>query len=245
MKEEVKIQWMEEVDSTNNEALRRISEIDNLSVIAALRQTSGRGQRGNSWLAAEGKNLTFTLVMKFGENAFPALKATGQFALSRCVTLGIADYLDSQGINCSVKWPNDIYVRNKKICGVLIENILQGDFLAASAIGIGLNVNQTEFPPQLVNPVSMKALTGNEYDLKAQLPALCGCLLRRLRRYENSDEYLSKLYRLGTFSEYVDCATGDSFIARITGVTESGLLCLITEKGERKEFAFKEINFVI
>lgn len=121
MKEEVDILWLDEVDSTNNEALRHISELDNLSVIAAVHQTSGRGQRGNSWLTHAGKNMTFSMVVKFGDGALPPLEASRQFVLTRCVTLGVSDYLESEGIDCSVKWPNDIYVRNKKICGMLIE----------------------------------------------------------------------------------------------------------------------------
>lgn len=245
MKEEVNIQWMEEVDSTNSEVRRRIAGLGNLSVIAAVHQTSGRGQRGNLWLSSVGKNLTFTMLVKFGDDGLPPLKANRQFALSRCVALGVADYLGAEGIKCLVKWPNDIYAGNRKICGILIENILQSNFLAASVIGIGLNVNQKDFPPQLVNPVSMSNLTGKEYDLKEQLPALCGYIRDRLRSYDNENEYVSRLYRLGVFNEYVICSTGESVTARIVGVTESGKLCIITSDEERKEFAFKEINYLI
>ncbi len=245
MKEEVDIQWMEEVDSTNNEAIRNITGLDNLSVIAAVHQTAGRGQRGNSWLTQAGENMTFSMVMKYGDDAFPPLEASRQFILTRCVTLAVADYLEAEGIDCSVKWPNDIYVRNKKICGMLIENTLRGSFLAASVIGIGLNVNQSEFPAHLMNPVSMKMLTGKEYDLKEELPKLCGFILSRLRNYDNADEYASKLYRFGTTNEYVICSTGKSIRARIVGVTDRGMLCLETEKGEHYEFAFKEVSYVI
>lgn len=183
--------------------------------------------------------------MKFGDGAYPPLKASRQFPISRSVTLGVLDYLEYEGIVATVKWPNDIYVRNRKICGILIENTLCGDSLTASVIGIGLNVNQKEFPPQLLNPVSMTMLTGREYDLKDQLPKLCRFLKRRLGHYDNADEYVSRLYRVGTFNEYVVCSTGASIRARIVGVTDRGLLCLETEKGERLEFAFKEISYVI
>ncbi len=245
MKEEVDIQWLEEVDSTNNEALRRICELDSLSVVAAVHQTAGRGQRGNSWLTHAGENLTFSMVMKFGDGAFPPLEASRQFVITRRVTLGVADYLESEGIGCAVKWPNDIYVRNRKICGMLIENTLRGSFLAASVIGIGLNVNQKEFPPQLVNPVSMSILTGKEYDIRSELVKLCGCVRARLRDFDKKDEYADRLYRLGTLDEYVICATGESLHARIIGVSDRGMLCLETEKGKRMEFAFKEISYVI
>lgn len=245
MKEEVDIVWMKEVDSTNNEAIRRLAKIDNLSVIAAVHQTAGRGQRGNSWLTRAGENMTFSMVVKFGDAAFPPLYASRQFVLTRCVTLAVADYLESEGIECAVKWPNDIYVRNRKICGMLIENTLTGPCLAASVIGIGLNVNQKEFPPQLVNPVSMTALTGKVYDIRAELPKLCGHIRRRLGDFDNASEYVSRLYRLGTVNEYVVCSTGVPIRARITGVNERGMLCLITDKGERMQFSFKEINYVI
>ena len=245
MKEEVKIQWQEEVDSTNSEVLRHIQELDNLTVVAAVHQTAGRGQRGNSWLAGKGENLTFSILAKFGDGTFGPLEASRQFDLTRRVTLGVSDYLDYKGIGCSIKWPNDIYVRNKKICGMLIENILGGAFLSASVIGIGLNVNQKEFPPQLVNPASMTMVTGKEYDLKAELPLLCRFVTDRLCGEDCGDEYVRRLYRIGTFNEYVICSTGVTIRAKIVGVSESGLLRLITEKGERLEFAFKEISYVI
>lgn len=245
MKEDVEIRWTEEVDSTNSEAIRRASEFDNLSVLAAFNQTAGRGQRGNTWLAPKGKNLTFTMVLRFGAGGFPPLEAKRQFILTRCITLGITDYLSSQGIPATIKWPNDIYVRNMKICGILIENILRGPFLKTSYIGIGLNVNQKEFPPQLVNPVSMALLTGKEYSIVEQLPELCSCIRRRLDSRDNADEYISRLYRIGVFNEYVIAATGKSIVARIVDVSESGLLRLETEKGEPFEFSFKEINYVI
>ena len=245
MKEEVDIQWLDEVDSTNNEALRHLAEIDNLSVIAAVHQTAGRGQRGNSWLTLAGENMTFSMIVKFGDDGLSPLDASRQFVLTRCVTLGVSDYLESEGINCSVKWPNDIYARNKKICGMLIENTLQESCLTASVIGIGLNVNQKVFPPQLVNPVSMTMLTGREYDIRVELPKLCRFIQHRLGSYDNADEYVSRLYRFSTFNEYVVCSTGHSMRAKIVGVSDCGMLCIETEKGERMEFAFKEISYVI
>ena len=245
MKEEVSIQWLEEVDSTNNEAIRHLAEIDNMTVLAAVRQTAGRGQRGNSWLTEDGKNMTFSMVLKFGDGRLPSLEASRQFIITRCVTLGVTDYLESAGIDSSVKWPNDIYVRNKKICGMLIENTLTGPYLATSVVGIGLNVNQKEFPPQLVNPVSMAMLTGKEYDIRTELPILCGCIRDRLTNYSNTDEYVSRLYRLGTYNEYAVCSTGVRIRARIIYVTDRGMLCLEKENGERFEFAFKEISYII
>lgn len=247
MKEVSDIHWLEEVDSTNNEALRRLADLDNMSVIAAVHQTAGRGQRGNSWLTHAGENMTFSMVVKFGAGAFPPLEAADQFTITRAVTLGVADYLESEGICCSVKWPNDIYVKRKKICGMLIENTLSGRFISSSVIGIGLNVNQKEFPPQLVNPTSMTLVTGKEYDVPVELAKLCSHVRNRLANLEGCTmgEYVGKLFRYGTFNEYVVCSTGVVIMAKITGVSKIGLLRIETEKGERLEFAFKEISYVI
>ena len=251
MKEVADIRWLKEVDSTNNEAIRLLDRLDNLSVIAAWTQTAGRGQRGNSWLTAGGLNLTFSMVLKFGEGGFPPMKASEQFDLTRCVALGLTDYLEGEGISATVKWPNDIYARNRKICGVLIENTLRGDEVASSVVGIGLNVNQKDFPPQLVNPTSMTLLTGKEYDLEASLRSLCACLVRRLaalcgaERARLRNEYLRRLYRFGVFNEYVVCSSGVALVGRIVDVTDSGLLEIETKEGERLRFAFKEISYVI
>lgn len=249
MKEVMDIQWLEEVDSTNNEAVRRLGNAANLTVLAAVHQTAGRGQRGNSWLTHSGENLTFSMILKFGNENLWQLKARDQFVVSVAVTLGISDYLEAEGIECRIKWPNDIYVRNKKICGILIENRLNGEDLSDSVVGIGLNVNQKDFPPQLLNPVSMSLLTGKDYDNRLELSKLCGKLLKRLSQIESKsslfNEYVCKLYRLGVFNEYVRCSSGELMKAKIVGVSESGLLRLETEKGELFEFAFKEISYVI
>ncbi|MBR2127851.1 MAG: biotin--[Bacteroidales bacterium] len=156
MKSKHDIIWLEEVDSTNEEARRRISDIDNLSVLSAGRQTAGRGQRGNSWLSAENENLTFSIVLKFGiERHMTPIRAIDQFAINEVAALSVTDLLAAYGIDAQIKWPNDIYVGDKKICGILIENSLRGNNLSHSIVGIGLNVNQTVFDTSLPNPTSM------------------------------------------------------------------------------------------
>jgi len=156
------IMWSEELDSTNEEARRRISDLDNLSVLSVERQTAGRGQRGNSWRSAPGENLTFSIVLKFrtcdslsDDAAMPSLKAVDQFILSEISSLALVRLLENHGIKASVKWPNDIYVGSFKVCGMLIENSLRGSSLSSSVIGIGLNVNQRNFDVSLPNPTSM------------------------------------------------------------------------------------------
>ena len=243
------IRWIEETDSTQYELARHISDYDNMSVVAARYQTSGRGQRGNEWLSGRGENLTFSMLLRFGDGQVPAVRAVEQFKVTRAATLGVAAYLQLSGFDCTVKWPNDIYIRNKKICGMLIENILSGDEIAFSIIGIGLNVNQGFFPSQLTNPTSMYLVSGMKYRLEDELIKLHSCLVDSFNNNLTSDSSLPRfedlLYRRGEFHEYVRCSDGSSFEAKIIGTTPAGLLILENRKGELEEFAFKEISFVI
>ena len=242
----VSIQWLEETESTEDVLRNRIPSYDNLSVVAARLQTAGRGQRGNRWCSGKGENLTFSILLKFGNSGgFPSLPVSGQFSISEAISCGICDYLASKGIDSRIKWPNDIYVRNRKICGMLIENSLAGSDISSSVVGIGLNVNQRVFPPQLVNPTSMSLLTGNEYLLEEELIILTGFLFPGGILPDRRDDYLSRLYRIGEFHEYTDCSDGSVFEGKITGVTKDGLLQVENRKGELKEFAFKEINYII
>ncbi|MBR5176317.1 MAG: biotin--[Bacteroidales bacterium] len=252
MADKLNIRWMEETDSTQEEVRRHFSEYDNLSVAAAILQTAGRGQRGNTWHSRGGENLTFSMVLRFGEEGFPALSANKSFLITKAATLAVAKYLNEKGIACSIKWPNDIYVRNKKICGMLIENTLASGNIASSIVGIGLNVNQKEFPAQLLNPTSMTVLTGKSFDLVAELEILSGYLADSFKRVLSdgdtssaSQEYESLLYRKDTFHEYASCPDGQVFEGKIIGVTPGGLLCLEDKNGELKKFAFKEISYII
>ena len=144
------IMWFKSLDSTNEEARRHISDIDNLSVLSALEQTDGRGQRGNTWTSNAGENLMFSIVLKS-----PVLMAEDHFALNEIAALSVADFLSTYGIKAEIKWPNDIYVGEKKICGILIENSFRGKTISSSIIGIGLNINQRNFNVNLPNPTSM------------------------------------------------------------------------------------------
>ena len=252
MADKLRIRWMEETDSTQEEVRRHFSGYDNLSVVAARLQTAGRGQRGNTWHSEGGENLTFSMVLRFGGTGFPPLAANESFLITKAATLAVAKYLNEKGIACSIKWPNDIYVRNKKICGMLIENTLASGSIASSIVGIGLNVNQKEFPPQLANPTSMAVQSGKSYDLVAELETLSGYLadsFKRILTYGDSStadqEYESLLYRKGVFHEYATCPNGEILEGKIIGVTSSGLLCLENKKGELKKFAFKEISYII
>ena len=204
----MQIKWFEELDSTNDELLRHISAYDNLSVVAALRQTAGRGQRGNRWLSAGGENLTFSILLR------PEALPSAEFmALTYLATLAVKGWLCRQGVPAEIKWPNDIYVGKRKICGMLVENRLSGDCIAASVIGIGLNLNQTSFPGELVNAVSLKQLTGRDYPLKETLEALLAGFdftaldspSGRIRLWEN---YQDGLFQQGRECLYRNLLTG-------------------------------------
>ena len=170
MEDSAAIIWLKLTDSTNDEARRRLDVLDNLSVVAARTQTSGRGQGDHTWTSEPGQNLTFTVVLKFPPCA--PLAASEILRITQAVTHALREYLLSKGVAARIKWPNDIYVGDKKICGILIENILGGKQVAASMVGIGLNLNQSRFPADLPNPVSLRQVTGRRYDLREELVLL-------------------------------------------------------------------------
>ena len=166
--------WLETTDSTNDEARRRISGLANLSVVAARTQTAGRGQGDHTWTSAPGENLTSTLVLQ--SPPLPRIAAADLLLLTQLVTRALREYLRGKGVEARIKWPNDIYAGDRKICGILIENILECGCLRSSIIGIGLNLNQERFPADLPNPVSLRQLTSERYDLEAELQMLHAAL---------------------------------------------------------------------
>lgn len=177
--EKVRIIWLDSAKSTNSELRMRLGELDNLSVIAAVEQTAGRGQGSHTWYSSPRTNLTFSMLYRFPEEGQGLLKVADMLLVTQITTLGIRDYLLSKGITAGIKWPNDIWVGNRKICGILIENILDGDRIEASIVGIGLDVNEETWPEELPNPVSMKQLTGIHYELVSELEELCESISKR------------------------------------------------------------------
>ena len=205
--------WLETVDSTNEEAKRHISDIDNLSVLSALEQTAGRGQRGNTWTSAPGENLMFSIVLK------PQLRALDQFVLNEITSLSVVEFLSRHGISARIKWPNDIYVGSKKICGILIENSLRGSEISSSIIGIGLNINQRNFNVNLLNPTSMALSIGrrSDFDIKRCLEDFMDIFKANIDCYltnrscetdaQLKDSYLAKMWRLNETSGFIDYTT--------------------------------------
>ncbi len=192
MDDKAGIIWLKLTDSTNDEARRRLDALDNLSVLAAETQTAGRGQGDHTWTSAPGQNLTFTLVLKFPPCA--PIATSEILLITQAVTGGIRRYLLSKGVESRIKWPNDIYVDDRKICGILIENILDGKQVSSSMIGIGFNLNQDRFPADLPNPVSLRQLTGRTYDLRTELVLLRDAL-KKTASLLDSQEGRSELSR--------------------------------------------------
>ena len=249
--------WLESVDSTNEECRRRISEIDNLSVVAALSQTSGKGQKGNVWLSEPGKNLTFSVVLKFPatdiKSELEPMLAYDQFVLSEITSLSIVDLLAEHGIEAKIKWPNDIYVADRKICGMLIENSLRGEWIQHSIIGIGLNVNQRNFDVTLPNPTSMVLLQDSlpDYGLRELLEGFMDIFKAYVDRYCHirggygrlRHMYLSHLWRKDEPAQFIDSLSSTRFPGIVRGLSDSGQILIETNEGELKEFAFKEVSY--
>lgn len=246
MNRDFDILWLDEIDSTNNELKRQISTIDNMSVIAARNQYAGRGQRGNKWNAAPGENLTFSIIIRPGKDGIQKIEAKEQFLLSQITTLSVYSALTDFGIEAKIKWPNDIYVRNKKICGILIENFIEGNSVAASIIGIGLNVNQRIFDPQLMNPTSMSLLKNTKFELNECLSSILKHFSGFLYNTSSvSAEYIEKMYRRNEYHKFVDCIDNVEFTGKITGISPVGFLTVEMPDKTERQFGFKEIAYIL
>lgn len=214
-------------------------------VIVARRQTAGRGQRGNSWSSEEGSNLMLSVVL---QPSF--LEAGRQFLLLQCVALSVADMLALYGLDPRIKWTNDIYIGDRKIVGILMEQSLRGGFMERCVAGIGINVNQEAFDSCLPNPTSMYMETGVKTDLRQALDRLCGALEERYRqlqagRYEAlAADYHRIMYRLGGLSQFV-LPDGSRVSGTVRGVRPAGELVVEFEDGKTGAFLFGDIRFVI
>lgn len=214
------------------------------TVISTPDQTAGKGQIGSKWVTEPQKNLTLSVIL-YPRFLLPQL----QFLLNQAICLAVFDFFTKYRIKgVTIKWPNDIYVQNNKITGILIQNVLHGSVFQASVVGIGLNLNQAEFPDNIPNPTSLFLETGKLYDLKEARMELCHSvekryLLLRSGQYEAiKNDYLTHLYRYREEALY-NTADGGIFTGRITGVTETGRLLIEDDAGIRS-FDFKEIEFV-
>lgn len=237
--------YLNETDSTSNYLKDLISKttVEEGTIVCSEAQTSGRGQRGNSWESEKGKNLLFSTVL------YPLFINTyEQFIISQIVSLAVKECLDEYTENISIKWPNDIYWQEKKICGILIENTILGDSINQSVIGIGVNINQTRFADS-PNPVSLKQITEADhtpYYLMNKIHATIFKYYRNIREgnaKEISEKYKASLFRAEGFYLYND-GTSD-FEARIKDVKQTGILVLETREGIERKFTFKEVRYIL
>ncbi len=232
------------LESTNKycEALD-LAQVEDFTCYWALEQTSGIGQRGNHWHSAAGENLTFSLVLH--PDFLPAAQ---QFKLTQALSLALVDFLSTFNfqLSVSIKWPNDIYVDGKKICGTLASTRLQGNVIASAICGIGLNVNEQVFPDWIPHPTSLSLLTGQKYDLEPQLRQLLACIEKRYNDLKSGidpeREYLAYLLNLNVRARYI--YNKEDIAATITGIDPHGRLLLTTDDGRSISCGMKEIIFL-
>jgi len=261
----VKIKWhrSDSIGSTNS-YLRELNGGDpgfDFEVAVADFQTAGRGQQGNKWESQAGKNLLFSIL------AHPAnIKASEQFLISEAIALAVLDSVTQvvePGLagDFSVKWPNDIYWKDYKIAGILIENTLQGNLILDSVVGVGLNVNQELFLSDAPNPMSLKNITGQDFDRNRLLEDIVKRFIGYMEMVSDADTasdadvssglgkesverlYHSRLYRREGWHRFRDAA--GCFEAWIEGVRTNGLLLLETRSGEQRAYEFKQVQFIL
>lgn len=222
---------LEETDSTNH----WLKEHDDGRDLVAWTdyQTAGRGSGTNTWESERGQNLLFSMLIH------PvSLKPTEQFRISMAISLAIVHALQPL-TSLTIKWPNDIYWNDRKLCGILIENSLTGHYIRQSIIGVGLNVNQTVFLSDAPNPVSLRQITGKDHDCEELLDSIINSFTLDI----NPFDYRSLLYRQEGFHPYRD-RQGD-FEARLKTVEDDGHLLLQDRQERLRRYAFKEVEFRI
>jgi BirA family transcriptional regulator, biotin operon repressor / biotin---[acetyl-CoA-carboxylase] ligase len=235
-------------------------------VVTTFNQTAGRGQMGNRWLAEPNQNLAYSIRL---HPTF--LQANEQFHLNKVVALAVHDFIENQISNFkfqipddaaiqtsnfkpqtsnSIKWANDIYINDKKVCGILIQNSLSGSRLQSTIIGIGININQTIFPKDL-NATSLCLETGQTFDLLPFVAQLTQCIEHRYLQLKSSrdftkihEEYLSKMYRFGVDAIYRRAIDDSVFMGHIVGVSAMGQLEIMSNRGI-ETFEIKEVKFEI
>ena len=235
---------LKEISSTNDYALElaRTKLVPEFTVIRADFQTKGRGQIGNHWVADNGKNLLFSVILHPTHIA-----ANNQFILSQCVSLALFRTVSLFCDDVAIKWPNDLYVGNKKIAGILIENLLNGKHIASSIIGIGLNVNQEDFIGA-ENPISLKNIIHKEFNINKllllflkELDSIYSQIPQNNKTIQ--DEYLNHLYLKNRQAPFKD--KDGLFTGTISSVAENGQLHIIDEQGKERAYYFKEVEYQI
>ena len=233
------------INSTNDHLreLHKAAKLPEGTVILADFQHKGKGRGENSWYSGNGMNILMSILL------FPKIKTEQFFFLTEMVSLALIEMLSEINIKAKIKWPNDIYVGDKKIGGILIENTLTSDIIESSIIGVGLNVNEEKFPDDLPNPVSIKNISGKDHNREV----LTDSLLEKLSDHFNSllagqtdsmhTKYNTHLFRKKQLSKF--SINGIQFEATIYLVQKDGMIVLETTDGEQKQFAFGELEMLI
>ena len=234
------------IDSTNSYLKKLLSEkkATNGTTVVAKNQFAGRGQMGSVWQSENGKNLTFSTLIKISN-----FNILDQFYLSMVVSLALYEVVKSLcNTSVYIKWPNDILADKDKIAGILIENTIRGEFITNSIVGIGLNVNQQRFSKNLKNITSLSNLTGNQFNLDAVLLEILNKinfyteLLPKKEFKTLKHQYINCLYKYNTPTMFED-KTNTNFLGKIIDVFEDGKIGIELENESTRKFNFKEIKF--
>jgi BirA family transcriptional regulator, biotin operon repressor / biotin---[acetyl-CoA-carboxylase] ligase len=241
------IVYLSETGSTNEYLFQLLRETrpGNGSVFITDNQTRGRGTDTNTWESEPGKNLTFSIILypKF-------LPVERQFLLNQAIALGISEFVKENVAHerVTIKWPNDIYIEDKKVCGTLIQSSIMGQSFDFVVVGIGLNVNQSVFRSSAPNPVSLLNITRIENDLGILLTQLCKKLDHWYQLVLDGEQtlvktnYLSTMYRLNEWHRYM--IKGANYESRITGISEYGQLILEGRQGKEWVCDVKEVTYL-
>jgi BirA family biotin operon repressor/biotin-[acetyl-CoA-carboxylase] ligase len=242
-----KIIRLEVTDSTNKEAFRHLAheELPEGSVIWASHQIAGQGHGGTSWESEPGKNLLFSLIL------YPEfLPPDRQFRLNQVISIGTMEGITAfSGLNgFCIKWPNDIYFRNGKVSGMLIENSILGNKFQVSVVGIGINLNQQVFTSKAPNPLSLRNIAGKEFDLQQALNEVIGRIMHWYQQLKSGqfiqieETYYSNLLGYQTERQFRD--EKGVFSGKIKGVDKHGRLLIITSNGKQLAFELKQVRFL-
>ena len=239
--------FIPETHSTNTIAMELISKTSppEGTCIKTDFQTAGKGQIGRSWHSEAKKNILASFIF------YPKqLRVIDHFYLNMAVSLAMTGTLATLDIPVKIKWPNDIYYMDKKMTGILIQNTVMGSCIKASVAGIGLNVNQQTFPPELPNPVSMAQITGNIYDRDTVSGILCDHLeyyytMLNAKKYTYlSKLYHNHLYKLHQKAQYQEPGQLP-YYGYIRGTDPQGRLLIENETGITKSYTFKEVSYIL
>ena len=235
----------DELPSTNTLMKQQAPTLPHATVIYTPKQTAGRGQKGNTWHAQPGMNATFSMLLKRLD-----IRATQQFVINEAVTLAIVDALAAwlpDGL--AVKWPNDIYHGDSKLCGLLIEHSLDGAMIDYSVVGIGINVNQREWGNNAPNPTSLALITGQQANADEVMQRVCDAIEATCHAGLDSamlhERYLSRLSRNDGNNHPWRLPDGTQFDASIAGVAPDGTLTLRHADGTLHDYAFQQVKHII